>query len=314
MTERRDAVERLLELAGPRRAPVDDRYDRARELARTVWLDEVRRTRRIRFARVTALSLAAAAVLVVGGQWRAAGHRHSDRCDRGDPQWRAAPARLAVTTDPAMRTALQLASGIELRLDVNSEIALADASTISLVRGALFVDTGSATGPNRWIAVRTPLGTVRDVGTSFEVRLIGDLPAEAGRSLRVRVRDGIVRLTTTRGAENAERGGELVATESGAIARATASVTGEDWDWVTLAAAPFDLDGKTLADFLAWVTREGGWELRFQNEALARSASTIVINGSVDGLTPLQALRAVLATCGLTHRRNGDVVTIEAGR
>ena len=76
--------------------------------------------------------------------------------------------------------------------------------------------------------------------------------------------------------------------KSGAIARATAPVTGEDWDWVTLAAAPFDLDGKTLADFLAWVTREGGWELRFQNEALARSASTIVINGSVDGLTPLR--------------------------
>ena len=65
MTERRDAIERLLELAGPRRAPVDDHYDRARELARTVWLDEVRRARRIRFARVTALSLAAAAVLVV---------------------------------------------------------------------------------------------------------------------------------------------------------------------------------------------------------------------------------------------------------
>jgi hypothetical protein len=132
--------------------------------------------------------------------------------------------------------------------------------------------------------------------------------------MRVRVRDGVVRLTTTRGAENAGRGSELVASESGEIARAKAPITGEDWDWVTLAAAPFDLDGKTLADFLAWVTREGGWELRFETEALARSASTIVISGSVDGLTPPQALRAVLATCGLTHRRDGDVVTIETGR
>ena len=131
--------------------------------------------------------------------------------------------------------------------------------------------------------------------------------------MRVRVRDGIVRVTTTRGAENAERGVELVAAERWRDHAREAPVTGEEWDWVTLAAAPFDLDGKTLADFLAWVTREGGWDIRFQTDALARSASTIVISGSVDGLTPEQALRAVLATCGLTHRRDGDVVTIEAG-
>jgi hypothetical protein len=310
MTDRRDAIERLLELAGPRRAPVDDHYDRARQMAHTVWRDEVRRARRIRFARMATLSLAAAAVLVMSVvTWR------RDTAPPADvivATHNGAPLRLgsAVKTDPVTRTALRLAGGIELRLDVNSEIAFADASTISLLRGALFADSGSAAGPNRSIDIRTPLGTARDVGTRFEVRLI-----DAGsRLMRVRVRDGVVRLTTTRGAENAGRGSELVASESGEIARAKAPITGEDWDWVTLAAAPFDLDGKTLADYLAWVTREGGWELRFETEALARSASTIVISGSVDGLTPPQALRAVLATCGLTHRRDGDVVTIETGR
>jgi ferric-dicitrate binding protein FerR (iron transport regulator) len=298
-----------------------------------VWLDEVRRARRIRLARMAALSLAAAVLVMSVVTWR---HETAAPTDVIVAAHNGAPLRLgsAFKTDPATRTALHLASGIELRLDVNSEIAFADTSTISLVRGALFADSGSAIGPNRSIDVRTPLGTVRDIGTRFEVRLIGDLPAEAGshsdqlqtaslqpwlppsggRSLRVRVRDGMVRLTTSRGTENAGRGNELVASESGEIARAKAPLTGDEWDWVTLAATPFDLDGKTLADFLAWVTREGGWELRFENEALARSASTIVISGSVEGLTPQQALRAVLATCGLTHRRNGDVVTIEAGR
>jgi hypothetical protein len=275
-------------------------------MARTVWLDQARRGRRIRFARMATLSLAAAAVLVMSVvTWR--------RDTAPAPEvivatHNGAPLRLgsALKTDSVTRTALRLASGIELRLDVNSEIAFADASTISLVRGALFVDTGSATGPNRSVDIRTPLGTARDIGTRFEIRLID----ARSRLVRVRVRDGIVRLTTTRGAENAERGNELVASESGEIARAKAPITGEEWDWVTLAAAPFDLDGRTLADFLAWVTHEGGWELRFETEALARSASTIVISGSVDGLTPQQALRAVLATCGLSHRRDGDVVTL----
>jgi hypothetical protein len=50
--------------------------------------------------------------------------------------------------------------------------------------------------------------------------------------------------------------------------------------------------------------------VRFENDTLAAAASTIIINGSVDGLTPEEALRSVLATCGLTHRIDGTVVTI----
>ncbi len=62
---------------------------------------------------------------------------------------------------------------------------------------------------------------------------------------------------------------ELVAAARGDITRAEAPVTGADWDWVTLAAAPFDLDGRTLAEFLAWVAREGGWDVSFGTDALA---------------------------------------------
>lgn len=311
MTDRRDAIERLLELAGPRQAPAGTHADRARHVARAAWLDEVRRARRIRAARLAAVSLAAAAMLAITVlPWRRdTATPTSTFTDVIIATHNGTPLRVgsALQTDSTTRTALRLASGIEVRLDTNSEIAFAGPSTVFLTRGAVFVDTGSATGPNRSIDIRTPLGTARDIGTRFEVRLI------EGSLMRVRVRDGIVRVTTTRGADNAERGIELVASDNGGITRAKAPVTGDEWDWITLAAAPFDLDGRTLADFLAWVTREGGWEIRFQTDALARSASTIVISGSVDGLTPEQALRSVLATCGLTHRRDGDIVTIQAG-
>lgn len=304
----RDPIERLLELAGPRRAPAGDDYSRARRAVHAAWQTEVRRTRRVRLAWTGGVSLATAAVLVLAIAWRQPPApdtivgRHN-----GVPVRRGSVLR----TEPATRTAVQLLNGSDVRVDVNSEIAFDDTGAIALRRGALFVDTGSATGSDRAIEIRTPLGTVRDIGTRFEVRLT-DRPAQAGNheSMRVRVRDGLVRLTTAAMSENGERGTQLLASADGAIKRATTSLSGPDWDWVTLAAPPFDLDGKTLAEFLAWVTREGGWDVRFENDRLAASASTIVINGSVEGLTPEEALRSVLATCGLSHRITDNVVTI----
>ena len=307
----RDAIERLLELAGPRRAPADDHYSRARQAVRAVWQDEVRRTRRVRAAWTASVSLAAAAVLLLAIASRPpaapapetiVGHHNG------------VPLRLGsvLRTEPALRTAFELVNGSEVRLDVNSEIAFDGVAAIALRRGALFVDTGSAVGAERAVEIRTPLGNVRDIGTRFEVRLLG-LPAKAGSydsSMRTRVRDGLVRVTTATTSATGERGTELVAFADGAIGRATTSLSGPEWDWVTLAAPPFDLDGKTLAAFLAWVAREGGWDVRFENDTLAAAASTIIINGSVDGLTPEEALRSVLATCGLTHRIDGTVVTI----
>jgi hypothetical protein len=73
------------------------------------------------------------------------------------------------------------------------------------------------------------------------------------------------------------------------------------------------VDGKTLPVFLDWVAREGGWTIRFADEALRRAASSIVLRGSIDGLTPEQALEAILPTCGLTHRIANGTVTVDRG-
>jgi hypothetical protein len=299
-----DPIERLLGLAGPRSAPADDHYSRARRVAHAAWHTEVRRARRGRATWAATVSLAAAAALVLVIVWRQpdapapdaiVGHHHGVAIRLGS----------VLRTEPAMRTALQLVNGIDVRVDVNSEIAFDDVGAIALRHGALFIDTGSANAAEATVEVRTPFGNVRDIGTRFEVRLI-----DGERSMRIRVRDGLVRVTTSTTSENGDRGTELVAFPDGGIRRAATSLSGPEWDWVTLAAPPFDLDGKTLAAFLAWVAREGGWDVRFENDRLAASASTIVINGSVEGLTPEDALRSVLATCGLTHRINGSVVTI----
>jgi ferric-dicitrate binding protein FerR (iron transport regulator) len=220
----------------------------------------------------------------------------------GDPL----PAHVVVTTGRAGRAALRLGNGAELRLDVDTEVRLESPERVTLDRGAVFVDTGAAGGNERSVEIRTALGLARDVGTRFEVRLLPD-------AVRIRVRDGQVELRRQDGSHTADRGQELTAPAGGPVVRAAVETAGRAWDWVALAAAPFALEGKQLAAFLDWVSREGGWQVQFTSDALAQSASSIVIHGSIEGLTPEQALATILPTCGLTHRFAGGVLFIEPG-
>jgi ferric-dicitrate binding protein FerR (iron transport regulator) len=152
--------------------------------------------------------------------------------------------------------------------------------------------------------VRTPLATARDIGTRFEVRLLDS-------GMRVRVRGGLVRLEHRGATYEATPGVELTAT-AGILQRRVAALHGPEWDWTLRVSPPFALEGRTLGSFLQWVEREGGWRPRFADPALERSSSSIVLHGSVEGLTPEEALAVVLPTCGLRHRVDGDLIRIEA--
>jgi hypothetical protein len=89
------------------------------------------------------------------------------------------------------------------------------------------------------------------------------------------------------------------------------AIQGPQWDWILEAAPPFELDGSTLAAFLAWVEREDGRPVRFADPALEARAATTILHGSAAGLRPDQALAAILPTCGLRHRIEGETFLIE---
>ena len=326
-----DRLADLLQLSGPRRSPAPERIEQARAAAREAWQQELqiaRFAKRRRIMRLSIITLAAAAGLIIAVLVRRpadvapvadavtarleAGAVLVDNgpLSRGD----AIRANATVSTDAGRRATLRLGNGAELRLDADSAVRFpggATAGTVALDRGALFVNTGSTAAERRSVEIRTAAGVARDIGTSFEVRVIGD-------ATRVRVRDGIVQLVPlvrTGGdaaAHNAERGVELLASRTG-VARRDVGTSGSEWNWIALAAPPLEVDGKTLSVFLDWVAREGGWTIRFADEALRRSASSIVLRGSIDGLTPEQALEAILPTCGLAHRIANGTVTIDRG-
>ncbi len=295
---------------------------RHKALARAYWQRKVR-ARAMR--RRLGFGLAAAAILGVAiGLWSV-----GQRPDAGSPRLatasssqRSGPvARLAAVVGPVRadttgdgaataidaggmvdagtvletgidsRAAFQLAGGHELRLDVDTRLRLVSERRLALERGAVYVDSRAARGS---IEIRTALGTARDVGTRFEVRL-------GGGSLRVRVRDGLVEVARGDVRHQAGAGAELTLDAAGGLERSTVPIYGPEWRWSLEVAPVFDLEGRNLREFLAWVTHETGWLLRV-DPVIAAGAATVTVSGDIDGLTPDEALDVVLPITGLRHR------------
>lgn len=208
-----------------------------------------------------------------------------------------------ITTN-AGRAAIVLTNGVELRLDSNTDVTLQGARSLSLARGALYLDSSRRTGPPEPVAIDARGTLIRDIGTRYEVRL-------SNNELRVRVRDGRVEVSSAFGTREADRGGQLSVTSS-AILAGQASTSGADWDWIVRATRPPQLEGRPLPEFLAWAEREGGRPIRFADPALERENAATIVYGAIDSLTVDEALDVVLPSCGLARRTDEDTITIVA--
>lgn len=198
------------------------------------------------------------------------------------------------------RAALRLSNGAGLRMDERTHLRLEGNGRVRLMSGAVYVDSGD--DPDARVEILTPLGTVRDIGTQFEVSLTAS-------RLRTRVREGEVVLRHQDSLVQAKAGEAVSLTSNGALERRPATTHGEEWNWVGVIAPAFPVEGASVSGLLAWVGREQGWRWRFADAATEQRARDVVLHGTVDGLTPMQTLNAVLPTCGMTYRvHNGELI------
>jgi ferric-dicitrate binding protein FerR (iron transport regulator) len=324
-TSEADPVARLVRLAGARPPVPAERAARVEARVRESWQAGVASRRRVRWVSWgVGLAAAAALVLALGAGWRLASRppapqllvatveRVSGAVTVAGPAGEAAPlvakaqvfVGVPLATGPDGRAALRLPNGPSLRLDVGTRARFTGASTLRLDDGAVYVDSQGG----RPVLVETPWGQVTELGTQFEVRV-------GSGGVRVRVREGSVELAgngTSEGrAWEAAAGAQLTLATDGRLSRATVSPHGEAWAWVQEIAPSFELEGRTLGDFLAWVGRESGWRVALADPSRA-AAGSAVLHGSIEGLSPEQALAAVLPTCGLANRRDGETVVVFA--
>jgi ferric-dicitrate binding protein FerR (iron transport regulator) len=314
LDEKDDALVQLLRAAG-RRDPVPaERTARVKAHVRAHWQGTVRRQKWQRRG-LAGLGLAAAVALAFatwqrsrleapivavlerseGAVWftqRAPGERPS-----------ALRAQTGIETGDAGRAALRLKGGASLRIDVLSRARLVSETEIHLERGAVYLDTGGRTDAAS-LVVRTALGVARDVGTQFEVRV-------SGPGVRLRVREGLVHLESDGPAHTARPGDELRLAPGGSVVRAAVPLQGAEWEWTQAIAPAFVLEGHSLRGFLDWYSRETQLAVDATRVPEGVRFDAILVHGSLDGLTPSEALAAVLPTCGLTHRQEGATLVLE---
>ena len=205
-------------------------------------------------------------------------------------------------TPGGSRAALVFSRGTLVKLDEHSIIGLDADGGLTLSRGALFVDAGpDSRDPD--LHVKTPLGVVRHVGTQFEVRL------QEG-AVRVRVREGTVAIANDEGRWMSKAGEALLLNGGAVPERRSISTYGSEWSWLDQLAPPFTLEGSTVGAFLQWISRHHGLRWQYQDPATRDKVERIILHGSIEGLTAEEAMAAVLPTCGLTFRRQGDLFVI----
>ena len=324
-----DEVARLVRLAGQSDPIAAERLARVRTAVHDAWRDEhvVRTARQVKTRRrwrsVAVLLLVAATsgaiAFAIWGPIRTPAPvlvAHIDQLTgraTGSPAPFTAGSQVmsgSTVTTSTGTLAMTLTSGVRLRLDASSTARVDSGTDVVLERGAVYVDSAGVrpTRPGASpISIHTPAGLVRDIGTQFEVRL-------TGAGLRIRVRDGQVRVTPANGVDaRASAGEELFSKPDGSIGRRSTAATGSQWAWAERAAPTFSVEGKTLGAFLDWVSREGAWTVTFADRRVSETTRATVLHGRPDllkGLTPAEALDVVLPTCGLRHRIDGTRVVI----
>jgi ferric-dicitrate binding protein FerR (iron transport regulator) len=310
-----DALVQLISTSGRRENPPASAYEQTLHVATQAWRTKVRR-RRWRVAAALAATvlvclsflltwrtmLSTPAAPVVLAQIQKAIGEVELKSDRF--RWRKVHEEMhAVASGTRLRTGngggvgLLLSGGQSLRLGPSTELSLLAADEVELVRGQAYVDTGQ----NRVAAVKvvTPIGTVTDVGTQFEIHFRDD-------RFRMRVREGAVFLQRGATPIRGDAGEQVVIEPNGAIERTTFSPTDPDWQWAEAFATAPQIDGRSVMVLLEWVARETGRRIEYADgQARERTASTI-LHGNIVGLSPLDALRVMLATTDLQYRLHED--------
>lgn len=320
-------IERVLKAAGRREQVPPAIEHAARENLRREWRAIVAERQGAR-RRNTVFAMAASVVAAAVGLWLVAAQNGAGAGPVGTMAvalddvrvhegwlkgWEPAAAGLALEAGQSLETGANGRAGITMpghasvRLDHGTRVRLAAADRLVIERGTLYVDAGPERPGESRLLVETPSGVVRHVGTQYEVRI-------DGTDVRLRVREGRVEWRSRTGAvERGQAGEQLTIGADGGVARGASPGYGETWDWIGSTTPAIDIEGRPLAQFLAWAGRELGRKVTFATPDVEREAASIVVHGSVSGLTPREALDAVLATTSVRGALEEGQIVVSGG-
>lgn len=201
-----------------------------------------------------------------------------------------------IQTDDRSRAALRFGD-VSLRLDHDTIVTVASADELVLTAGALYVDS-QAQNPQA-LTIRTDAGSVRHVGTQYQVRTHAD-------EMEISVREGRVMIANAAGTSSGVAGERIRVTPRGEVVRSAVAAHDPSWLWAAYTAPQFDINEHTFAAFAEWVARETGRKVVYASSDAQRAANEVTLRGSIVGLDPDTALNAVLSTTRLQRYQTKD--------
>jgi hypothetical protein len=200
---------------------------------------------------------------------------------------------------------ISLPSGSNLRIAAGTVIRVLEGTDVELLRGMIYFDHPPAASAPGQLRIHTRAGTIEHVGTAFEV-------FSNEQIVRLRVREGQVRLRNTGHDIVASAGTELVAQADGSVSRGSWPLNGESWRWVSSLAPNYEIEGQPLLAFLEFEARELGYELTFADAHAREVAQRTILHGSVRGREPRDAIASVLATTSLSYSIRGNTLQVQS--
>jgi FecR protein len=201
---------------------------------------------------------------------------------------------------------VELKGGGTLRIASGTRFEAISADGVALQEGEIYVDLPPALPRTSIFIVRTALGLVEHVGTQFDV-------ATVDQDVRIRVREGTVRLRRGSETETAASGTELMVPKAGPTSQRTISTHGPQWSWIEALEPDYNIEDRKLMDFLVWTARETGRRLSFGDDRARDVAERTHLHGSIHGVTPATALEMVLTTTSLRYEFEEDLIRVSSG-
>lgn len=202
---------------------------------------------------------------------------------------------------------IELASGGNLRVMHGTEFEVQASNIVKLEHGEIYVDIPPGAHASEHFVVTTPAGEFRHVGTQFALAVRAD-------ETLVRVREGRVQWLADDTEESIGAGTEIRIDSRRQVTRRSVPTSGSDWSWTEGLVPDIDIEGKPLSVFLDWVCRETGRKLVLADDEVSKEVARTRMHGNVRGMTPLAALRAVMAATALRFELTEGAIRLSLAR
>lgn len=298
-------VAALMNLAGPRAAIPDALEKRVHAAVRQEWEGSTRRKTILRWSVPAALAATVLIAISFGtrspvvtpqpiGIVASVSNEATAAATNLDVGSEVFAGQIVETADEFAISVL-LAGDVSLRLATNSSLSFTAADEVTLHRGIVYADSGDRIYRDRHLTVHTRNGSATDIGTQFSVAIEND-------QLEVAVREGRVDVSHEDLLHTAEAGKRLTLQKGAAVVIDEVSPYDAYWAWAVSLAPEFQLENRSVLDFLKWAARETGKSLAFSADDVRMAAMRTEVFGSIEDLSPSEALEAVLATTEFRYR------------